>query len=320
MRQLASYGSHSFDYGADGVRYRKNSTTYTVNGNKILQETNGSRTLTYYYGGSGVVGFGYNGTDYYYQKNLQGDITAIYNDSGTLVAEYLYDAWGKVLRVTNHTSDCIGDINPFRYRGYYYDTETNLYYLNTRYYDPETGRFISSDTTEVLDNAKNNIGGLNLYAYCDNKPVSGRDDDGTMSFWEKLALAAAAVVVIAVVAATVAAATAATGGAAGAALCAVTSTFVGAAKGAVIGAVTGAIQGAVTGAVTGAVEGYMEDGWDGVLSGAAQGAWKGAVQGAQDGLISGMIGACTTFLQMNTKRQTSQMMSVILYHGSALPL
>ena len=196
MRQLASYGSHSFDYGADGVRYRKNSTTYTVNGNKILRETNGSRTLTYYYGGSGVVGFGYNGTDYYYQKNLQGDITAIYNESGTLVAEYLYDAWGKILSVTNHTSANIGDINPFRYRGYYYDTETNLYYLNTRYYDPETGRFISSDTTEVLDNAKNNIGGLNLYAYCDNKPVSGRDDDGTMSFWEKLAMAAVAVVAI----------------------------------------------------------------------------------------------------------------------------
>lgn len=290
VRQLASYGSNTFAYGADGVRYRKNSTTYTVNGSKILRETNGDRTLTYYYGGSGVVGFCYNGTDYYYQKNLQGDVIAIYSNIGERVAEYLYDAWGKVLRVTNHTSDhtpdCIGDLNPFRYRGYYYDTETGLYYLNTRYYDPETGRFISSDTTEVLDNAKNNIGGLNLYAYCDNKPVSGRDDDGTMSFWEKLAIAAAVVVAIAVVAAVV---TVATGGTGTMALCAMGSTFLGAAKGAAIGAVTGAVQGAVTGAVTGAIEGYMEDGWDGVLAGAGRGAWKGAVQGAQDGLLSGMV-------------------------------
>ena len=137
----------------------------------------------------------------------------------------------------------------------------------------------------MLDNAKDDIGGLNLYAYCDNNPVSGRDDDGNMSFWKKLAIAAAVVVAVAVTAAVVAAATAATGGAAGAALCAVTSTLVGAAKGAVIGAVAGA----VTGAVQGAVEGYQENGWDGVLSGMGRGALKGAVQGAQDGLLSGMV-------------------------------
>ena len=111
-----------------------------------------------------------------------------------------------------------------------------------------------------------------------------------MSFWKKLAIAAAVVVVVAVVAATVAAATAATGGAAGAALCAVTSTFVGAAKGAVIGAVTGAITGAATGAVQGAVEGYQETGTlEGTLRGMGKGAAKGALQGAQDGLLSGMV-------------------------------
>ena len=188
VRQLASYGSNTFAYGADGVRYRKNSTTYTVNGSKILRETNDDRTLTYYYGGSGVVGFEYNGTDYYYQKSLQGDITAIYNNIGELVAEYLYDAWGKVLRVTNHTSDhtpdCIGDLNPFRYRGYYYDTETGLYYLQSRYYDPEVGRFISTDDISFLD--PESINGLNLYAYCADNPIMYTDSTGHAPWWSWL--------------------------------------------------------------------------------------------------------------------------------------
>ena len=142
----------------------------------------------------------------------------------------------------------------------------------------------------MLENARYDINGLNLFAYCDNNPVAGRDDEGNMSFWKKLAIAAAVVVAVAVVAAVVAAATAATGGAAGAALCAVTSTFVGAAKGAVIGAVTGALTGAATGAVQGAVEGYKETGTlEGTLRGMGKGAAKGAVQGAQDGLLSGMV-------------------------------
>ena len=142
----------------------------------------------------------------------------------------------------------------------------------------------------MLENARYDINGLNLYAYCENNPVSGRDDEGNMSFWKKLAITAAMVVAVAVVAAVVAAATAATGGAAGAALCAVTSTFVGAAKGAVIGAVTGALTGAAIGAVQGAVEGYKETGTlEGTLRGMGKGAAKGAVQGAQDGLLSGMV-------------------------------
>ena len=131
------------------------------------------------------------------------------------VASYTYNAWGKVLSVNNHSADNIGDLNPIRYRSYYYDVETGLYYLNSRYYDPETGRFINADTTDVLENARYDINGLNLFAYCDNNPVAGRDDEGNMSFWKKLAIAAAVVVAVAVVAAVVAAATAATGGAAG---------------------------------------------------------------------------------------------------------
>ena len=189
-----------------------------------------------------------------------------------------------MLAVNNYTANNIGDLNPIRYRGYYYDVETGLYYLNSRYYDPEVGRFINADTTDVLENAKYDINGLNLYAYCDNNPVASRDDEGDMSFWKKLAVAVAVVAVVAVVAAVVVA-TAGTGSA----LCAAATVFAGAAKGAVVGAVTGAVSGAVTGAVTGAVEGYREDGWDGVLHGMAKGAAKGAVQGAADGFISGFM-------------------------------
>ena len=117
-----------------------------------------------------------------YRRNLMGDVTHIYNMSGKLCAKYVYDAWGnhKVVDASgNETTDKthIGNINPIRYRGYYYDVETGLYYLNSRYYDPEVGRFINADTTDVLENAQYDINGLNLYAYCDNNPVAGRDDE-----------------------------------------------------------------------------------------------------------------------------------------------
>ncbi len=82
--------------------------------------------------------------------------------------EYTYDAWGKVLSVTGTMASTLGQDNPFRYRGYYYDTETGFYYLQTRYYDPEVGRFISPDTTDVLTATPGALTDKNLYAYCDN--------------------------------------------------------------------------------------------------------------------------------------------------------
>ena len=284
VRRLSSFGTNIFSYGANGIRYQKNNTVYTLDGNKILRESDGTKTLTYYHGGSGIVGFGYNGTDYYFRKNLQGDVTEIYTSDGLKVASYAYDAWGKVLAVNNYTDDNIGDLNPIRYRSYYYDVETELYYLNSRYYDPEVGRFVSADTTDVLENAQYDINGLNLYAYCDNNPVAGRDDGGDMSFWKKLAIAAAVVVAVAVVAAVLAPLSG------GTSLCAAATVFACAAKGAAIGAVTGALTGAATGAVQGAVEGYQETGTlEGTLRGMGTGAMKGAVEGAKDGMISGMV-------------------------------
>jgi RHS repeat-associated protein len=108
----------------------------------------------------------------------------IITKDGTKVARYTYDAWGNHV-VSNLTGDNIGDINPFRYRGYYYDKETQLYYLNARYYDPEVGRFISQDNISYLE--PETINGLNLYAYCGNNPIMGYDPSGTWdwgNFWK----------------------------------------------------------------------------------------------------------------------------------------
>ena len=88
---------------------------------------------------------------YLYRKNLQGDIIGVYNESGTLLVSYTYDAWGnQTVTYSNGSASTAARYNPFRYRGYYYDSETGFYYLNSRYYDPETGRFINADTNVFL--------------------------------------------------------------------------------------------------------------------------------------------------------------------------
>ena len=129
-----------------------------------------------------MIGFEHNGTKYWYDKNLQGDITAIRNASGTLVAQYEYDAWGKHISITDGSGNDvsnnethIANINPFRYRGYYFDVETGWYYLNARYYDPNVGRFISPD---AILGANGGLQGYNLFAYCNNNPVMFADPSG----------------------------------------------------------------------------------------------------------------------------------------------
>ena len=110
---------------------------------------------------------------YYYITNLQGDVIAI-ADQGVVVVEYKYDAWGKLLSITGSEAQMMGRLNPLRYRGYVYDQETGLYYLQSRYYNPEWGRFINAD-------ALVSTGGLlgnNMYSYCWNNPVRYYDDLG----------------------------------------------------------------------------------------------------------------------------------------------
>ena len=141
------------------------------------------------YNSQGIIGFVQSGVTYTYRKNMFGDIVAIYQGN-TKVAEYAYDAWGNQ-KVMNGNSIEVADlthiahVNPFRYRGYYWDNDLGLYYLMSRYYDPATGRFINADSLEYLDPEA--IGELNLYAYCGNNPVMCADPSGHFSLpnWAK---------------------------------------------------------------------------------------------------------------------------------------
>ena len=112
---------------------------------------------------------------YLYEKNLQGDIVAVYNTSGTKLVSYTYDPWGRILGTTYHNGGASTSAvhNPMRYRGYYYDTDLYLYYLATRYYDPEVRRFVTQDSALY-----HNMLGYNMYAYCNNNPVNYVDNTG----------------------------------------------------------------------------------------------------------------------------------------------
>ena len=122
-----------------------------------------------------------NGEDYLYRKNLQGDITGIYNPIGNLAVEYTYDAWGKLIDTTGFLSGTVGEYNSLRYRGYYYDSDTGLYYLNSRYYDPETGRYINADG---YNSTGQGIAGYNMFAYCGYNPINRNDPNG--QFWSEI--------------------------------------------------------------------------------------------------------------------------------------
>ena len=120
-----------------------------------------------------AFGFQYGGKEYFYVKNLQNDITAITDSAAKVIANYYYDAWGNITEITGDAA--IANINPLRYRSYYYDTETELYYLNTRYYSPDMCRFLNADGyiqtgQGVLDK--------NMFTYCGNSPTNLSDPSG----------------------------------------------------------------------------------------------------------------------------------------------
>ena len=152
--------------------------TYTLDGSKILRETWGDNVLIPLYDNEdSVCGILYNGTPYYFLKNLQGDVIAITNEEGQTVVEYDYDAWGVCFVADDMSGDNIEDINPFRYRGYYYDAEIGMYYLQSRYYDPVTGRFMNTDEACVLLGYSFKAT-PNFFIYCNNDCVNEQDHTG----------------------------------------------------------------------------------------------------------------------------------------------
>jgi len=181
IRLLTKWDDIEMEYNASGMRTRKGDTYYELDGNNIISETTNGNTIRYYYGNGGIVGFRYNGNRYYYEKNLQGDIIAIYDESGNKVASYIYDAWGNCTIENDVSGVRIGEINPFRYRGYYYDSDIGLYYLKSRYYDAAIGRFINADSINYLG-ANGNLCSFNLFAYCVDNPVMQIDETGCLAF------------------------------------------------------------------------------------------------------------------------------------------
>ncbi len=151
---------------------------------EVIKDSAGNVLWTIHYsyaGDSTPVSMNVNGTEYYYLKNAHGDITHIVDEDGNEVASYEYDAWGNHLEVDGGE---IAQLNPYRYRGYRYDSESGLYYLQSRYYNPEWGRFVNADAIGVVTVTAMDLTDKNLYAYCDNNPVIRADDEG--EFWHVL--------------------------------------------------------------------------------------------------------------------------------------
>lgn len=183
-RQLSSFGNISYTYNEDGIRTSKTSngitTKFYLDGTNIIEQTDGATTLYFFYDSVGeIVGFKYNVNNYLYIKNSMGDIVGIADAAGNLIASYAYDPWGKVTSVTG-SNTAIGELNPFRYRGYYYDSDIQLYYLQSRYYDPEIGRFINSDDVSYIGITTSELS-YNPFAYCVNNPTNKVDSTGTLS-------------------------------------------------------------------------------------------------------------------------------------------
>ena len=188
-KQLQSYNNIQYMYNKNGIRIGKeangNITKYYLEGDRVILEKRNNNVIYYLYDDvQNLIGLKCNGNTYYYIKNIQEDIIGIINNSNDIIAKYEYDSWGNILSIKDNNDDDITDlnhiarINPFRYRSYYYDEDTNFYYLNSRYYNPAIGRFISPDC--IIGNEDKPLA-YNLYIYANNNPINNVDDTGQFS-------------------------------------------------------------------------------------------------------------------------------------------
>ena len=171
-------GSLSFEYDSDGLRTSKKVGSVTHNyfyaSGQLLRETYEDIILDFSYDANGYpYALKYNGTTYYYITNLQGDVMYLVDGTGATVAAYEYDPYGNILSATGE----MAEINPLCYRCYYYDAELEMYYLQSRYYDPMVGRFINADDVTLLG-ADKTVLGYDLFSYCRNNAVNCTDSNG----------------------------------------------------------------------------------------------------------------------------------------------
>ena len=193
-RELQTYSTSdkilNYKYNKNGIRINKKinniSTEYFIDNDEVIFERTGDNVIYYLRNEvDNLIGFKYNNDIYYYVKNNQDDIIKLLDSHYNTVVTYQYDSWGNILAITDvngvsviDNDNHIANINPYRYRSYYYDIETGLYYLKSRYYNPKWGRFISPDNAIIQ---KDTFTGNNMYVYVDNNPINNVDDDGNFS-------------------------------------------------------------------------------------------------------------------------------------------
>ena len=188
LTHLTKDKTYYFAYDSEGKRIEKhivnghnaeNIIKYYWNGEDILAIQDENDLMHFVYDQDGhLFSIELNGTTYYYIHNLQNDIIGLIDSNGTQVVSYRYDTWGNPISMTDTSGTDIGTKNPFRYREYLYDEETGLYHLDSRFYDPVIGRFVSPDDVDVLKAGQGNLNQYNLYAYCLNNPVNYEDSQG----------------------------------------------------------------------------------------------------------------------------------------------
>ena len=184
-KNIIQIGEHiKYSYNTEGIRTKKETeegtTEYSLIGSKIMkmEKVTSSGKITMYFTydqRDELQSVTESNKEYYYIKDITGNIIKIKDEEGNSIVEYKYDAYGKVEKTIIENNN-VSKYNPFIYKGYYYDEETELYYCNTRYYSPEIGRWISIDDVGYLD--PKSINGLNLYCYCMNDPISYCDPSG----------------------------------------------------------------------------------------------------------------------------------------------
>lgn len=198
----------SYKYNDQGYRVEKSiddginvqTITYKLNGDKVYYETDGTYGIIYTYGQDGaIISFNYDsnisdsvdGVDYFYLRNQQGDITKILDKDGNIELEYEYDAWGNIINWEDINTNPLATINQYTYRGYRYDSEISMYYLNSRFYNPTVGRFLNADG---LVGARGSILSNNMYSYTANNPINYLDSSGES--WIIIAIIVLAVILI----------------------------------------------------------------------------------------------------------------------------
>ena len=198
-RRLIKFNNIKYTYDLEGKRIKKdnngNITNYYYSGDRLITEINNSYRLDFIYDENGqLIGFIHDSNKYLYIRDVLQNILGIIDINGNVVVKYDCDAFGKINNITGSKASTIGKYNPFRYKGYYYDEESSMYYCKSRYYVHEWCRWLNADSLSFLEPTILNQ--MNLFTYCSNNPIANIDSNGKFGFLATLLISVAVNVVI----------------------------------------------------------------------------------------------------------------------------